>query len=222
MDTKYIITVDDAIRLLNDARQDYYVLEIASQRIGTYTSTYYDTNDRKMFYAHVTGRFPRYKIRERTYSQNGLKFFEIKQKNNAGRTFKKRISITENIHEASDWIPEQTPFHADELMPVLTNYFERITLINNEQTERVTLDFNLYFRTTEGTVTPVFDRVVIVELKQDKTAASPIGKYLRSKGIRPGNLSKYCIGILLTECKLSYKQYKPNYSQFIKTQNEFL
>jgi len=221
IDTKYIINVDDAIQLLNDLRPDYHVLEIASQRIGTYTSEYFDTSDRKMFYSHVTGRFPRYKVRERTYSQNGLKFFEVKQKNNAGRTSKKRISISESCHEASSWIPKQTPFLADELMPVLINRFERITLINNEQTERVTLDFNLHFRTPAGTVTPVYDRVAIVELKQDKTAASPIRKYLRSKGIRPGNISKYCMGLFLTECISSYKQYKPNYSQFIKIQNEF-
>ena len=222
MDTKYIITVDDAICLLNDIRKDYRVLEIASQRTGRYTSTYYDTSDRKMFYAHITGRFPRYKVRERIYSQNGLKFFEVKQKNNAGRTSKRRISIAENSHEASGWIPAHTPFQAGELMPVLTNCFERITLINNEQTERVTLDFNLHFRNLSGVVTPVYDRVAIVELKQDKTAASPVRKYFRSKGIRPRNLSKYCIGLLLTDCKTSYKQYKPNYTQFIKIQNEFL
>ena len=222
VDTKYIITADDAIRLLNDVRQGYHVLEIASQRTGTYTSIYYDTSDRQMFYTHVTGRFPRYKVRERTYSQNGLKFVEVKRKNNAGRTSKRRISISDNNHEASRWIPKQTPFLADELMPVLIIYFERITLVNNEQTERVTLDFNLHFRTPTGTVTPVYDRVAIVELKQNKTAASPIKKYLRSKGIRPGGVSKYCMGILLTDCKASFKQYKPNYSRFIKTQNEFI
>ena len=222
MDTKYVMKVDDAIRLLDDVREDYHVLEIASQRIGTYSSLYFDTSDRKMFHAHVTGRFPRYKVRERTYSQNGLKFFEVKQKNNTGRTSKRRISISENSHEASGWISKQTPFHADELMPVITNCFERITLINSEKTERVTLDFNLYFRTPSGMITQVYDRVVIVELKQDKTADSPIRKYFRSKGIRSENISKYCIGLLLTEYKSNYKQYKPNYSRFIKTQNEFL
>jgi len=223
VDTKYIINVDDAIRLLNDVKQDYHVLEIASQRIGTYTSVYFDTSDLKMFYSHVTGRFPRYKVRERTYSQNGLKFFEVKQKNNARRTSKRRISISENSHEASGWLHKQTPFNADELQSVLINCFERITLINNEQTERVTLDFNLNFRTPSGIVSQVYDRVAIVELKQDKTAASPIRKYLRSKGIRPKNISKYCLGLLLTsQKKISFKQYKPNYSQFIKIQNEFL
>jgi len=220
VDTKYIIPADEAIHLLYNLREDYHVLEIASQRIGTYTSVYYDTSDRQMFYAHVTGRFPRYKVRERYYSQNGLKFFEIKQKTNAGRTFKRRMSITKSGSEAKDWIPQQSPFRAEELTTVLYNYFDRITLINNEQTERITLDFNLFFRTPSEEITPVFDRVAIVELKQDKSAGSPVRNYLRNKGIRPKNVSKFCIGMLLTEPKIGYKRYKPNFTQFIKNQYE--
>jgi hypothetical protein len=196
------------------------VLEIASQRTGAYKSVYFDTDDRQMFYSHVTGRFPRYKVRERFYSQNGLKFFEVKQKSNTGMTFKRRFSITENNHKANDLLAQQTPFRANELSPTLIVFFERITLINNRQTERVTLDFNLHFRTPSGAFTPVYDRVAIVELKQDKTAASLIRENLRSKGIRPGGASKYCTGMLLTGCENGYKRYKPNYSQFIKTQYE--
>jgi len=222
IDTKYIIPADDAIKLLCDVREDYHVLEIESQRTGTYTSTYYDTNDRQMFHSHVTGRFPRYKVRERIYSQNGLKFFEVKQKNNKGRTSKRRISIAENSADASDWLSRHAPFRTDELTPSLINCFERITLINNQLTERITLDFNLHFRAPSGFVTPIYNRVAIVELKQDKTADSPIKEYLRNKGVRPGGVSKYCMGLLLTESETGFKQYKPKYSRFIKTQHERL
>ena len=173
-----------------------------------------------MLIRSITGRFPRFKVRERHYSQNGLKFFEVKKKNNTRRTTKRRIARSKSSHEASGWIPKQTPFCADDLSPVLTNLFERITLINNDQTERVTLDFNLQFRTPSGSATSVYDRVAIVELKQDKTAASPLRKYLRSKGIRPRSVSKYCMGILLSGCETNFKRYKPNYTQFIKLQNE--
>ena len=220
MDTKYVVPMGDVIGLLHDIRQDYHVLEIASQLTGAYTSTYYDTSDRQMFHAHVTGRFPRYKIRERFYSQNGLKFFEVKQKSNTGRTSKKRILLAENNRRTNDWLSQQTPFHREELTPALIVSFERITLINKRQTERVTLDFNLHFCTPSGDATPVYDHVAIVELKQDKTADSSIRKTLRSKGIRPGGISKYCTGMLLAGCETGYKRYKPNYSRFIKTQYE--
>jgi len=220
IDTKYIIPLDDAMQLLQDVRQDYHVLEIESKRSGTYSSTYYDTHDRKMFLAHITGRFPRYKVRERFYSQNSLKFIEVKQKNNKRRTSKRRISVSETNSEANEWITRQSPFHADELIPSLFNKFERITLINNEQTERVTLDFNLQFSTPSGKDTPVYDRVAIIELKQNKTAGSSIKTYLRSKGFRPGGSSKYCTGMFLTRNENTFKQYKPNFSRFIKTQYE--
>jgi hypothetical protein len=216
IDTKYVVPADEVIGLLHDLKQDYHVLEIASQRTGIYTSIYYDTSDRQMFYSHVTGRFPRYKVRERFYSQNGLKFFEVKQKNNTGRTSKRRISLENNYCKANGWLSKQTPFNFDELTPSLIVGFERITLINNRQTERVTLDFNLHFRTPYGIETPVYDSVAIVEIKQNKTADSPIRDILRSKGIRSSGVSKYCTGMFLVGCETGYKRYKPNYSRFIK------
>ena len=223
MDTKYLIRSDDVIGLLNDIRQDYHVLEIASQRTGAYTSVYYDTSDRQMFYAHVTGRFPRYKVRKRFYSQNGLKFFEVKRKSNTGRTCKRRISLAENNSETTgEWLSRQSPFREDDLTAALNIFFERITLINKKQTERVTVDFNLHFCKPTGMVTPVYDRVAIVELKQDKTAASPIREILRIKGIRPANLSKFCTGMLLTGCEIGYKRYKPEFSRFVNMQYESL
>jgi len=224
IDTKYVIPADEVVQLLHSIRPDYHVLEIAANRTGIYTSLYYDTSDRQMFHAHVTDRLPRYKVRERFYSQNGLKFYEVKQKSNKGRTIKQRISLTENVaenrNETNDWLSRQTPFHSDELTPSLITCFERITLINNKQTERVTLDFNLHFRTPTGMVTPVFDRVAIIELKQEKTADSPVKAYLRSQNIRPARISKYCTGMLLTENEIGYKRYKPKFSRFIKTQYE--
>jgi len=216
MDTKYVIRADELIGVLNDIRQDYQALEIASQRTGVYTSIYYDTIDRQMFYAHVTGRFPRYKVRERLYSQNGLKFLEVKQKHNTDRTTKRRISLSENSMTPNQWLSLQAPFCTTMLAPTLIVCFERITLINNQHTERVTLDFNLHFRTPSGISSPIYDRVAIIELKQDKTAESPIRQNLRSKGIRPTGISKYCTGMLLTGCETSFKRYKPNYSQFLK------
>jgi hypothetical protein len=219
IDTKYIVSVEDALQLLLELQQGYHVLEIEAQRIGTYTSTYYDTNDQQMYFAHVTGRLPRYKVRERVYSQNGLKFFEVKKKCNKGRTLKQRVAISENSREKSDWLHGRVPFHASELSPILVNTFDRVTLVNDGHTERVTLDFNIHFYTPSGIITPVNDRITIIELKQDKTAISPLKKYLRSKGIHPNGVSKFCVGLLLTGIATSYKRYKPKFFQFIKTQH---
>ena len=135
VDTKYVVPADEVMGLLRDIQPDYHVLEIEAQRTGVYTSVYYDTHDRKMFHSHVTGRFPRFKVRERVYSQNGLKFIEVKQKCNKGRTSKRRIALEESSGKTKDWLSNQTPFHADELSPALIVYFERITFINRRCAE---------------------------------------------------------------------------------------
>jgi len=79
----------------------------------------------------------------------------------------KYVIRIKNRSVTNDWLSQHTPFRAEELSPALVIFFERITLINNEHTEKVTFDFNLHFHTSSGTVSPVFDRVAIVELKQD-------------------------------------------------------
>ena len=167
IDIKYVVPIKLATRLIEELYEDYFVLEIASQKSGQYQTVYYDTADLQMFYMHVTGRFPRFKVRERMYSQNGTRFWELKHKTLNGRTLKKRFRINDddNLHEESNKIlVNNTPFYKEELYPSLGNHFNRVTLINNTRTERVTLDFNLVFYTSEGLESPVFENTVVMEL----------------------------------------------------------
>jgi len=221
IDTKYVMRIEEAVALLQRLIDSYSVLEIASQRVGSYNSVYYDTDDWQMFHAHVTGRYPRFKIRERCYSQNNLKFFEIKKKGNNGRTLKKRIPIGSEDSKENPLCSfvSQTPFCFTSLKRRLTNYFDRITLVNKEKTERVTLDFNLRFRSEEGDETPTFLQVVILEMKQSKRSDSHLGSLLKEKNIRRSGMSKYCVGTLLLNSKFTFKKYKPTYTHFIKVQN---
>ncbi len=219
MDTKYILSIGKVQQLLMDMKDEYLVLEIASQRYGRYRSVYYDTPDLQMFHAHVTSRYPRFKVRERTYSQNGLQFLEVKHKSVNGRTSKKRLSL--NTSDGTGPLAEQiigsnTPFHRAELCPQLDNCFNRVTLVNKDMTERLTLDFNLQFNSVAGGHTPVFEQTVVVELKQDRRASSPVARRLRDENIRQSGMSKYCVGMLLLNEGLSYKMYKKNFNRFLQ------
>lgn len=217
IDIKFMMRIEDAYDLLSGIKDYYSVLQIESQRIGYYHSVYYDTEDLRMFHDHVTGRYPRYKVRERCYSQNNQKFFEIKHKENNGRTSKKRVRIDKAIPQPLDgFVGNQTPFNMTDLKPILTNQFDRVTLVNKERTERVTLDFNLHFCTEQGDVTPVYLDVVILEIKQGKRSKSVLRDMLRKKNIRISGMSKYCIGLLLLQKDLKYKKYKPIFTHFIK------
>ena len=217
IDTKYLVAKETVIRLLDELKDDYLVLEVASKRYGQYQTVYYDTADLLMFHAHVTARYPRFKGRKRTYSQNGLQFLEVKRKKFNGNTSKKRLPIANETLPDDCFVADHTPFRWDDLQPRLVNQFNRITLVNREMTERLTLDFDLQFRTLDGAAAPVFNHGAIVELKQDKKADSVIAHRLRDENIRPCGISKYCVGMLLLNNHLSYKKYKTNFVKFLHT-----
>ena len=92
-DTKYVIPISSLAELLKRSAANYRVQEVDGERLLTYHTVYYDTPGQAMYIAHQNGKKTREKIRLRTYVSSGLTFFEIKNKNNRGRTDKKRIKI---------------------------------------------------------------------------------------------------------------------------------
>ena len=91
IDTKYVTTMPYLVRLLEMAGGEYRVQEIGGLRNMPYYTCYFDTPDRDMFTQHQRGRNARQKIRLRVYENSGTAFLEIKDKDNRGRTDKKRI-----------------------------------------------------------------------------------------------------------------------------------
>jgi hypothetical protein len=220
MDTKYIVPTETMMHLLQILPTDYMALEIDAHRFGNYLTTYYDTDDLMMFHAHVTSRYPRFKVRNRAYSQNGSKFLEVKRKKITGRTSKKRLPVIcdDNFSDAEkELVTTCSPFNMEMLHPRLINQFKRITLVNNALTERLTFDFDLQFHNLNGDSTPVCKHAAIIEIKQDKRAESTITRLLRNENIRPCGMSKYCVGMLLLNNNLNYKLYKNKFFKFIKT-----
>ena len=94
IDTKYTTSIDLLPAILLSLQKDYRIQEITCRRNMPYETTYLDTEGRDMFMAHQNGRTVREKIRVRTYKDSGLTFLEVKNKNNKGRTDKKRILVS--------------------------------------------------------------------------------------------------------------------------------
>ena len=137
---------------------------------------------------------------------SGVTFLEIKTKNNHGRTKKKRIRIPlENFENfsaaegASDFLAEKSWFTAEQLSPRLRTTFRRITLVNNEKTERLTIDRGLHFHNYFSGKDADLEGAVIIELKQDGLCYSPMREILSQLRIKPLRVSKYCIGTALTD-----------------------
>lgn len=204
IDSKYLANEDQLSQLLEMAQEDYMIQSIDGIRQSEYRTTYLDDKDNIMYLNHHNGRLTRQKVRIRTYVDTNDYFFEVKLKNNHGRTKKKRIHLTDAdsyIQDgAADFLAEHTmlPLTLSDLAPKLSNHFKRITLVNKAKTERLTIDRELSFHNEESGIDRNMDRLVVIEVKRDGNTYSPIQELLREVRIFPSGFSKYCIGMALT------------------------
>jgi len=207
IDSKYITNELTLLGVLEDAAAaGYRALTIGGKRISGYDSVYYDTPELCMYYAHRNKHLVRQKVRTRAYLESGQAFLEIKRKNNKGRTRKKRTEIP--IGELMDFRADKTAaeylaghswFMAADLAPVLATRFRRITLVNPAMTERLTIDTALNFENYRTRKHTSLEDTVIIELKQDGRAASPMKGILLDHRVKPTRVSKYCVALTLTD-----------------------
>lgn len=209
-DTKFVISKTELTSILNSIKDDYKVLQIDDNRIMKYSSLYFDTPENKFYNDHHNGKNNRTKVRQRKYIDSDLCFLEIKQKNGKGETNKSRISVAdfeEHLTNSSkDFISKITQENYD-LTPSLWNGFNRITLINVQRKERVTIDLNISFRIDKKE--KKFEDLVIVEVKQERfNRNSKIVKALKKIKHNPYSISKYCIGMISLYNDLKYNIFK--------------
>ncbi|WP_397444458.1 polyphosphate polymerase domain-containing protein [Polaribacter sp. R77954] len=209
-DTKYVINISTLPKVLSKLLDSYRVLEIDSRRIMNYSSLYLDTNNFKFYLDHHNGRVNRTKIRQRKYVDSDLTFLEIKKKNGKGETNKFRIKIddfeTELSQTSKEFISEIT--EADyNLQTSLWNSFNRITLVNLKENERVTIDLNLTY--SLGDQVKKYNNIVVVELKQSRfDRKSLVVEALKNFGHNPYSISKYCIGVANLYKNLKHNTFK--------------
>lgn len=212
-DCKYVTNVPTLLRLLDEAKESYYVQEVAGCRVSPYATTYWDDADGSMYRQHQTGHVPRRKVRVRTYEASHLSFLEVKNKDNHGRTCKVRVQVPSAEAVASeavgqDFLKAETGLTLADLSPAVGNRFNRITLVNYGKTERLTIDFDLRFYNYASNEERAMENVVVIELKRDGRAPSPILPILRRLRVKPSGFSKYCIGASVTSPGLRLGRFK--------------
>ncbi len=223
-DQKYLTNVDTLKQLLTLVRGSYYAQEIDGQRVSPYATTYFDTpQTHAMFRQHETGRKPRQKVRVRTYVNSNLTFLEIKKKDNHGTTRKTRIQVSSlddvvRKGAGTDFLHEQTGLWLSEICPTVGNQFSRITLVNFDKTERLTIDFDIRFYNYLTDEHSTMDNIVVIELKRDGRCPSPILPLLRRLRIKPAGFSKYCIGASVTDHGLRINRFKKRLIKIRKIQ----
>jgi hypothetical protein len=216
VDFKYVIPVSLLPQLLEEMIPYFKVQINNEKRIASYSTQYLDTPDLKMYITHQNGKLNRQKIRIRSYLDSKVSFLEIKNKNNKGRTSKTRVPVQRSFIETIDdlnvdnqqFIAENSRFDIKELTPSLSNTFNRITLVNNKATERVTVDLDLSFRNYKTGEAKQMSEIVVLELKQNGWQYSDFRTLLSQFRIKRLSFSKYCMGTVLTNPDIKYNEFK--------------
>jgi len=217
VDTKYLTDAVTLGLILGKAAQSgYLAFEINGKRVNEYRSMYYDTPSLQMYLDHHNRRLVRQKLRTRCYVASGRTFLELKNKNNHGRTGKKRLeieprmycmeSLTDSLYK--DWLDGRMRYPIDGMMPSLETSFSRITLVNPQRSERTTIDFNLDFHNVRNEKSVDMDNMVIIELKQDGFLPSRLREILLECRVKRLGLSKYCIGTAMTDETVKMGNFK--------------
>ena len=210
VDTKFILSESQLLKVFSKIRKEYKVLEIDNERLMQYSTLYFDTKNKKCFKEHHNGKLNRYKIRMRKYLVSDICFLEVKKKNNLGVTNKtrKQIKDFETIlsSDSKEFI-YNSQINDLLLEPALYNNFNRITLVNKNYPERVTIDTNLSFKSADKE--KIFDNLVVIEIKQEgKRLNTVMNKALKLMSILPTNFSKYCLGITNTFDNIKSNRFK--------------
>lgn len=223
IDTKYTTTSEQLVSFLRLLQKDYYIQEINGKRVSPYRTVYLDTPGLSMYLAHQNGRKTREKIRMRSYIDSCRTFLEIKDKNNKGRTRKVRMPLSSMnsylVTEAEVFLYEHASFQLQDLTLQVENQFNRITLVNREKTERLTIDTDLCFRHLSSGKEQSLPGLVIIELKQDGNIPSRAKVNLSQLHIHPVSISKYCLGMLLTNPEAKRNRFKKKLTQINKLAN---
>lgn len=224
-DTKFVTNIATLRKLLKLAVWQYRAQEIEGKRQARYYTMYFDTPDMQMYTCHHSGHANRQKLRIRSYVDSGLNFLEVKTKNNHRRTRKKRTTMfdfdplaparniafdshDDNFKEYDCFLRENLWYKPEIMGEAIENRFNRITLVNNNKTERLTIDTDLCFHNIHTGNDCSLPELAIIELKRDGLVPSPILALLNELRIKPLGFSKYCIGTALTNPDIRQNRFK--------------
>jgi hypothetical protein len=211
VDTKFVFHLSMLPVLLERMKAGYRILETSCSRIHPYQTVYFDTPSLKLYYNHHQGRLNRYKVRFRRYCDADQVYFEIKFKNNKGRTIKKRITqpgFSDIIAGgAKELLTRKTPLEPDSLSPVIDIRYDRITFVNHDFTERITIDKDLTF--IKGEESCSLTGLCIAEVKQDRSSSAGFPCLMHKMHVRPLSVSKFCLGIMHLYPEVRKNNFKP-------------
>jgi hypothetical protein len=108
-----------------------------------------------------------------------------------------------------EFLASCSPYAGSGIDSTMENEFHRITLVNQAQTERVTLDYGLQFISKESGEELVLPGIAIAEIKyENQLVGSSLHAALKKLRIKPSRFSKYAIGMALLHSGLKQNRFK--------------
>lgn len=222
IDRKFVCSIKKFENILEKLTDFYYVLEINEIRNFQYSTVYFDTNDFLFYTQHHNGKGNRSKIRQRSYVETNVNFFEVKSKSNTGRTIKYRVPIKDLSTNFSDKKAKLIKKHIDldieKIFPKITIKYKRITLVSKLFNERITIDTELKYE--NGIKSANYSNMAIFELKQSSRASSHALNVLINERIPEKSISKYCLGIASLYEGIKINNFKTRFNQIKNICNE--
>jgi hypothetical protein len=224
---KFIFHYTKLQSLLKNLSQNFLILEINGERIQNYHTTYYDTDDYRMYLDHHNAKLNRYKVRVRKYLLTESEFLEVKFRNNKNITQKKRTLLKHDIAETQQenigFIKTNTPYDFQKLHETIENTFIRMTFADKRFTQRLTID--TYIEYSNNNSSKKLNGLVIAELKQSISGGpGEVMQVMRQHEIYPQRISKYCIGQVLLNHTLKHNRFRPHIfkiRKIIENEQEF-
>ena len=201
VDTEFVVPRALLPELLEAMRDHYSALEIGGLRDFRYLNDYLDGPDHRFYRDHHVGRARRFKLRRRTYLDDGGSFLEVKRRTVRGRTVKVRAAfdVAGGGAAPGGFLARAGIGDASRLRVVQRGAYRRVALADPARGERLTVDRDLVFVGAAAGRTVALGPWAVIELKQARRdGASPFLRWARARGVRPCPFSKYCMGVYLT------------------------
>lgn len=213
VDTKYLVPKHKLYDLFRDIGEICSVLAIDGRRISHYKTCYFDSPDLQFYHDHHNGVLNRYKVRSRTYVDQGASYLEVKFKNNKNRTLKSRIPFSYSsagltvVH--TQFLKDCGITRPDKLVESQICSYDRVAFARESTGERLTVDFNLEYEDIESQRKVKVKDMAIVEIKQSAlNYSSALSKVLKNSQTRSLSFSKYCIGFGVLEKAVKTNRFK--------------
>ena len=202
VDRKYVLTRSSAALVLGELNPTTRVLEIDGHQASAYESVYFDTPDLLSYRLAAHARRRRFKLRTRSYVDSHEAWLEMKTRGARSSTVKDRVPYTmeqrgcltiEGRDYADGALAEIGLDPGLDLQPTLITRYNRTTFYLPESGSRATVDTELSWEGTDGTVLQRPD-MVIIETKSGARTSS-VDRLLWQHGHRPSSISKFGTGL---------------------------